>query len=141
MTSFDPERGRGREVARIVLDPNVNDWTMALSFNGKRFAVIRRSGAPLQILSIKGAVLQEIKIPEWSNSGPIIWAADGKAVFVPVGDPEGAKLLNVSLRGDVRTIRVNRGGNYTAGVPSPDGRRLAIESTADNRNIWMMENF
>jgi len=141
VTSFDPERGRGREVARIVLDPNVNDWTMALSPDGKDFAVISRSGAPLQILSIQGAVLQEIKIPEWSNSGPIVWAADGKAVFVPVVDPEGAKLLNVSLRGDVHTIRVNRGGNYTSGVPSPDGRHLAIESTADNRNIWMMENF
>lgn len=141
VTSFDPERGRGHEVARIVLDPNVNDWSMALSFDGKRFAVIRRSGAPLQILSSKGIVLQEIKIPEWSNSGPIAWAANGKAVFVPVVDPEGAKLLNVSLRGDVHTIRVNRGGNYTAGVPSPDGRHLAIESTADNRNIWMMENF
>jgi hypothetical protein len=72
---------------------------------------------------------------------PIAWAADGKALFVPVVDPEGAKLLNVSLRGDVYTIRVNRGGNYTAGVPSPDGRHLAIESTADNRNIGMMENF
>jgi len=95
----------------------------------------------LQILWIKGAVLQEIKIPEWSSSGPIEWTADGKAVFVPVVDPEGAKLLNVSLHGDLHTIRVNRGGNYTAGVPSPDGRHLAIESTSDNRNIWMMENF
>jgi serine/threonine protein kinase/Tol biopolymer transport system component len=141
VTSFDPERGRGREVARIVLDPNVNDWSMALSPDGKRLAVIRRSGAPLQILSSKGRVLQEIKIPEWSNSGPIAWSTNGTAVFVPVLDPEGAKLLNVSLRGDVHTLRVNRGGNYTAGVPSPDGRHLAIESTADNRNIWMMENF
>ena len=141
VTSFDPERGRGGEVTRIVLDPNVNDWTMALSLDGKRFAVIRRSGAPLQILSIKGAVIQEIKVPEWSNSGPIAWAANGKALFVPVVDPEGAKLLNVSLRGVVHAIRVNRGGNYNTGVPSPDGRHLAIESTADNRNIWMMENF
>jgi hypothetical protein len=86
-------------------------------------------------------VQQEIKIPEWSNSGPIAWATNGKAVFVPVVDPEGAKLLNVSLRGDFHTLRINRGGNYTSGVPSPDGRHLAIESTADNRNIWMMENF
>ena len=141
VTSVDPDRGRGREVARVELDPNVNDWAMALSPDGEHFAVIRRSGAPLQILTIKGALLREIKIPEWSNSGPIEWAADGKAVFVPVLDSDGAKLLNVSLRGDIRTMRVNRGGNYTAGVPSPDGRHLAIQSTADNRNIWMLEKF
>jgi len=141
VTTVNPDRGREREVGRIVLDMNVNDWTMALSPDGSHFAVIKRPGAPLQILSMKGAVIQEITIPEWSNSGPIEWAKNGDAVFVPIVDPEGSRMLNVSLSGRVHTIRVNRGGNYTAAVPSPDGRHLAIESTADNRNIWMLENF
>ena len=96
---------------------------------------------PLQILSLKGEVLQKIKILEWSKSAPIEWAADGKALFVPIVSPGGAKLVHVNLRGDVHLIRENVGGDYTAGVPSPDGRHLAIESTADNKNIWMMENF
>jgi Tol biopolymer transport system component len=96
---------------------------------------------PLQILSLKGEVLQKIKIPEWSKSAPIEWATDGQAIFIPIISAGGANLLQVNLRGDVHLIRENFGGDYTAGVPSPDGRHLAIESTADNKNIWMMENF
>jgi Tol biopolymer transport system component len=141
VTSFDPEKGRGIEVARIALDPLVTDWNMALSPNGTRLALIQRPGAPLQILSIHGAVEREIHIPEWSNSGWITWAPDGNALFVPVLDPAGSKLLHVTLNGDVRVLRTNLGGNFTAGVPSPDGRHIAIEATGDTRNIWLMENF
>jgi Tol biopolymer transport system component len=141
ITNFDSEKGRGAELTRIALDPNVTDWTLGLSSDGKRLAVIRGPGMPLQILSLKGEVLQEIRIPEWSNSAPIAWAGDGKALFVPVITQGGAKLLRVNLGGDIHLIRENLAGNYTAGVPSPDGRHLAIEGTADNRNIWTMENF
>jgi hypothetical protein len=96
---------------------------------------------PLQILSLKGGVLQTIKIPEWSKSSPIEWAADGKGLFVPLVSPGGAKLVHINLGGDAHLIRDNFGGDFTAGVPSPDGRHLAIETTADNKNVWMMENF
>jgi serine/threonine protein kinase len=141
ITSFDPEKGRGAELTRIAVDPNVSDWTLALSADGKRFAVIRGPQMPLQILSLKGEVIQTIKIPEWSKSSAIEWAADGKALFVPLVSPGGAKLVHINLRGEVHLIRENFGGDYTAGVPSPDGRHLAIETTADNKNVWMMEDF
>jgi Tol biopolymer transport system component len=35
----------------------------------------------------------------------------------------------------------NRGGNYSSGLPSPDGRYIAVVGTAENKNLWMMENF
>jgi hypothetical protein len=131
IASFDANAGRGSELARIALDPNVKDWLFALSLEGNRFAVIRRSEAPLQIMSLSGAVLQEIKIPGRINSAPIRWASDGKALYVPVVTPEGSQLLHVDLRGAVRVVRNNLGGNYTFGVPSPDGHHLAIETMAD----------
>jgi hypothetical protein len=69
------------------------------------------------------------------------WFTDGQAVFVPVLAPDGSKLLRVDLRGEIHVVRENPGGDFTAGVPSPDGRHIAIEATGDNRNMWMMENF
>jgi eukaryotic-like serine/threonine-protein kinase len=141
ITSFDPEKGRGAELTRIAVDPNVSDWTIALSADGKRFAVIQGPQMPLQILSLKGEVIQTIKIPEWSKSSAIEWAADGKALFVPLVSPGGAELVHINLRGEIHLIRENFGKDYTAGVPSPDGRHLAIETTADNKNVWMMEDF
>jgi len=32
-------------------------------------------------------------------------------------------------------------GSLVCGVPSPDGRHLAIVATARSNNVWLMENF
>jgi eukaryotic-like serine/threonine-protein kinase len=141
VTSFDPGKGRGAEVTRIALDPLVTDWTMSLSPDGTRLALMRHPGGALEILSLQTRIVQTIKIPEWSNSGWMNWFTDGQAVFVPVLAPDGSKLLRVDLRGEIHVVRENPGGDFTAGVPSPDGRHIAIEATGDNRNMWMMENF
>jgi eukaryotic-like serine/threonine-protein kinase len=141
ITAFDPLKGRGAELARIALDPQVDSWVLALSPNGKRLAVIRSPGSPLEILSLKGELLQQIKIPEWSNSGPVKWAADGKGLFVPSTADGEASLIYVNLRGDVHVLRRNREGDYSTGAPSPDGKHIAIVGTAQSRNFWMMEKF
>jgi eukaryotic-like serine/threonine-protein kinase len=140
ITAFDPINGRGSELARIAIEPN-RDWALALSRDAKRFAVIRGPGNPLEIRSLKGEVLQEIKIPEWRSAGPIEWAANGKGLFVPSLTLDGASLLYVRLRGEVHVIRENRGGNYSPGLPSPDGRHIATVGTEKKSNMWMMENF
>ena len=140
IASFDLSKGRGPELARISLDPKMKTGPFELSPDGRRLAVIRNTGSPLQILSMKGEVLQEIKIPTWDDSGPIRWAPDSKSLYVPVGAPEGAALLHVHLRGGVHVLRTN-GGPITSGLPSPDGRHIAIGSSVRTENVWMMENF
>jgi Tol biopolymer transport system component len=140
ITAFDPFRGRGSKLSRIPVDPDTNVGPLELSPDGTRLAVIRNMGSPLQILSMKGEVLQEIKIPTWDESGPIRWAPDNRSLYVPVATPEGASLLHVRLRGDVHVLRKN-GGPYTSGLPSPDGRHIAIGHSIKTENVWMMENF
>jgi hypothetical protein len=140
ITSFDPLNGRGSELARISIEPN-GDSILALSPDGQRFAFIRGTGDPLQILSLKGELLREIKLLEWKPAGPLTWATDQQGVFVPTVTVGGAALLHVSLRGEVHVVRENRGGNYSPGLPSPDGRHIALIGTATSSNMWLMENF
>jgi Tol biopolymer transport system component len=139
LTAFNPLTGRGSELARIAIENS--DWALALSPDGKWFALIEGPGSPLEILSLQGEVLQKIKIPEWRPAGPIEWSADGNGLFVPTLTVGGASLLYVSRRGEVHVIRENRGGNYCPGLPSPDGRHVAMVATAKNSNMWLMENF
>ena len=108
ITAFDPSKGRGSELTRISVDPETKTGPFELSPDGSRLAVIRNTGSPLQILSIKGVVLQEIKIPTWDDSGPIRWAPDNESLYIPVAAPEGASLLRVRLRGGVHVLRTNR---------------------------------
>jgi hypothetical protein len=58
--------------------------------------------------------------------------------------------LYVDLRGNARLVREQNGGiNPTMsagffgrwGVPSPDGRHLAMLGWTRNSNVWMMEGF
>jgi WD40-like Beta Propeller Repeat len=140
ITRFDPLTGKGTELTRLAIEPN-SDWTLALSPDGKRFAVIRGPGNPLEVLSLSGEVLQKIKIPEWRPAGPIEWSADGNGLFVPTLTVSGASLLYVSRRGELHLIQENHGGNYCPGLPSPDGRHIAIVGTATNSNMFLMENF
>jgi hypothetical protein len=52
--------------------------------------------------------------------------------------PQGSTLLYLELRGNARLLWQPRG---LEGVPSPDGRHLAMAGLADDRNVWMMEKF
>ena len=142
ITAFDLLKGRGSELTRISVDPETETGPIKLSPDGSRLAVIRNTANPLQILSLKGELLREIKIPTWDHdTGPITWATDSRSLYVPVAAPEGAFLLHISLAGAVHVLRTNEGGPYTSGIPSPDGRHIAIGTSVQTENVWMMENF
>jgi len=49
--------------------------------------------------------------------------------------------LFVDLKGKPHPLWQQRSGSFTWGVPSPDGRHLAIFGHDFNGNMWMIENF
>jgi len=58
----------------------------------------------------------------------------------PKGGAE-PELLYVDFQGDSLALWKNRAGNFTAGLPSPDGRHVAIMGLSFDGNIWMTEKF
>jgi len=52
----------------------------------------------------------------------------------------GAELLRVDMHGGVTGLWTFKGPRGT-GIPSPDGRHLAITDYLQDSNIWMMEDF
>ena len=104
--------------------------------------MIRNPASTVQILSLRVELKREIRVRGWSNLGEVKWTVDGGGLFVTSVTPAGgAVLLHVNAQGEAQILRENPGGDYSPGVPSPDGRHLAIVGTADNKNIWTMENF
>jgi hypothetical protein len=69
------------------------------------------------------------------------WAADGKGLLASSLAPQGSTLQYLDLRGNARVLWQERGWTGLGGVPSPDGRHLAMVGLTDDRNVWMMENF
>ena len=159
-TALDLEKGRGSELTRFIIDPDGN-YNWDLSPDGTRIAVANGPGRRIDILSLNGRANVAIMVKGWdigaddrvSNTAEGVdfdWAADGKGLFTAGRSEKSAVLLYVDLQGNAYVLREQKGGHAPSvrggfsgpwGVPSPDGRHLAMLSWSWNSNVWMMEGF
>ncbi|HEU5403366.1 MAG TPA: protein kinase [Terriglobales bacterium] len=140
VTALDPLRGRGPELMRFKVEPSVN-WAVDLTPDGNRIAVLTNPAGPIQIVSLRGQPVRIIHPKGLTNIQFLHWAENGHGVYVSTGARSGRALWHVDLQGNVDLLWETRGGDWAAGLPSPDGRHMAIQSSDDSSNVWMMENF
>ena len=141
-TAFDPVKGRGREVTRITTDPRFQ-YNWDLSPDGSQIAIAFPAGENrIRLLPVAGGGSRDVVVNGWSgfNEGPD-WTPDGKGFYVSSSSPRGVTLLHIDLTGKQSIVWDQKGGLQTWGVPSPDGRHLAIMGHTMDSNVWMIENF
>jgi Tol biopolymer transport system component len=138
-TSVDPMKGRGRELAGMEIEPAMTiSWD--LSPDGSRVAISREGR--IRLLSLRNGVTTDLAVRGWNSFVEVDWSADGNALFVSSQTPQDTTLLRVDLRGEPRALwhqKLNFMG--TKGIPSPDGRHLALAGWTTDSNAWMIENF
>lgn len=148
VTAFDSLKGR-REVLRTIdKDPSaLNPYAAALSPDGSAVAISKigeESDIRIRLLSLSGGSDREITLKGWPNLAwnSLYWSPDGKGLYVGSRSPQGKAILNVDLKGNARVLWRFKGvGGPAWGVPSPDGRYLAMENQPLNSNAWMLEGF
>ena len=144
VTSFDPFKGRGLELARFDLDrdinPMVDNLFCVVSPDGTRLAITHGPDGPIEIHSLRGEPTKIIRAEGLDKLFGIAWAADGKALFVARHVLADTELVHVDERGNTTRLWKSLGPKCF-GVPSPDGRHLAIYDWKRSANMWMMENF
>jgi hypothetical protein len=139
-TALDAVNGRGRELARSNVDTR-KEYHWDLSPDGTRIALLKHRDDRVQILSLRGVPPRQIFSKEWKTLSSVFWAADGKGFFVSSYTPRGADMLHMDLKGNARLLWEQLGGIEVYGVPSPDGRHLAMRGWNVEGNMWLMENF
>jgi Tol biopolymer transport system component len=138
----DPVRGGQREVMTTDIDPaGIYNWD--LSPDGSHVAIENAGdhGGDIRILPIAGGTAQHVKVKGWGPLQSLNWAADGKGFFASTKSGQGATLLYIDLQGRGQAIWTQPSGPLTSGVPSPDGKKLAILGMSVPSNVWMIENF
>jgi serine/threonine protein kinase/Tol biopolymer transport system component len=138
--SIDSLKGRGPELARFDFDPSADFWFFDLSPDGTRLAVSVDHRGPIHILSLRGQPEQVVRA-KFNNAGEFHWAADGKGLYVPDHVKSRSVLSYLGLNGNMHVLWKSPGEGYIYGIPSPDGRHLAIAVSSTSNNVWMMENF
>jgi len=139
-TSFDALNGRGAEIARFDTEPGA-EYHWGLSPDGTRIGVLKYWDNRMHILSLNGGAPQEVAVKHWTKLAGVFWSADGKGWFTMSHNEAGIVLLYVNLEGEPHSLWELKGSRSGYGLPSPDGRHLAIVATTQNNNVWMMEDF
>jgi Tol biopolymer transport system component/DNA-binding winged helix-turn-helix (wHTH) protein len=139
-TAFDALKGRGLEIARFETEPEA-DYSWGLSLDGTRIAILKGGDQRIHTLSLTGQAPGEIEVRGWDHVAGVYWATDGKGLFTCALSPTGSVLLHVDLQGKADPLWEQEGNTVAYGLPSPDGRHLAIVGTIRSNNVWMLENF
>jgi serine/threonine protein kinase len=139
-TAFDPVKGRGRELARSNTEA-MKGYHWDLSPDGARIALLKNRDARVQILSLNGVASRLITSQGWNTLSSVFWTADGNGLFVSSYTARGADMLRMDFQGNTRLVWEHPGGIDIYGVPSPDGRHLAMRGWNVEQNMWLMENF
>ena len=124
-SALNPAGGRGRELARVKGQDFV-DLRWALSPDGTRIAVADANGSKVRIVLIGGPAAESIAVSGTQALGPVSFTRDSRGVIVPSVSGGDTSLLKISLHGAAQILWQHPGAIDVSGVPSPDGRQVAV---------------
>jgi Tol biopolymer transport system component len=143
-TEFDPLKGRGKVLRTMQKDPTAYFVGTDISPDGTTFAISRGYEAEthIRLLSLTGGSDREIAVKGRPRLTSLNWSPNGKGLFCGSYSPQGSTLLYVDLKGDARVLLQHKSAfGVVGGVPSPDGRYVAILGGVLSGNVWMLEGF
>ena len=141
---LDPIKGRGPEVFRFDVDRVLGPIEIPpciISPDGTRLAIARNPEGSIEIHSLHGQMIRKIPTRSLGKLFLFSWSSDREGLFVTRKAPGGNELLHLDFQGKVTSLRKCIGEETCDGLPSPDGRHLAIVDRNQSNNMWMMENF
>ena len=145
-TAFDPLSGRGRELVRYDTDPS-GRYSWDLSRDGSRIALLNPPDGVVHVLHLNGEPSEQIVVNDLNVGDALGWWKDNSGLLVDNATARGAALSYLSMNGKAHTIwevsgsRSARFNQAPWGIPSPDGKHLAINGFILSSNVWMVENF
>jgi hypothetical protein len=142
ITAFDPTDGRRWEWLRIPVEPGA-DYHWAPSPDASLVAVskVDWDRGQIRFIPTRGGEARTVTVKGYGKLNFIYWAPDSKSVFVGNWGPGGAALLRVDLAGDTQTVWHQPGPTAPWGIPSPDGRHIALYVISEESNVWMIDGF
>lgn len=134
--------GKSQEVAKF--EEQAVGWNWSLSPDGRSIAAAKIGAGDnrIRLFSLAGQPTRELLVKNWNTFTSLDWAADSKGLFV-VSNPSGLKttLLHVDLAGNAHQLLQVKSVLPTWGIPSRNGKYVAIPVPTVEGNAWMLENF
>jgi Tol biopolymer transport system component len=139
--SLDVNRGKGPEIAN--LPPQTTALTLLPDGNQLAF-VVPRAGQQnrIRLVSLSGEPQREVVVKQATRLVSIDASSSGLGFFSTNITAKGTELLFIRPDGTSRTVwSAPNGAEVGWGIPSPDGKHLAINVNVPQSNAWMMTDF
>ncbi|PYU08902.1 MAG: hypothetical protein DMG34_00710 [Acidobacteria bacterium] len=120
----------------------VNECAWDLSLDGTQIVLYSQFASWFAILSLQDKRTRRIDAKGDIHLRTMTWSALRTWLLCRDATEMGAQLLYLDLRGKTHVLEECSGNNvFLLGRPSPDGRHIAIQTSAKSSNMWMIENF
>jgi Tol biopolymer transport system component len=140
VTSFSPLQGRGVELSRFPVSRAADFWAVDLSPDGNSIAELTGPDGPIRAIALDGRRNAVIAAKGLHNIQNLHWAGNQNGLYVSTTSSDRATLWHVDLDGRTRRIWESRSATGSAGLPSPDGRHIALQTSEETSNVWMLES-
>jgi Tol biopolymer transport system component/DNA-binding winged helix-turn-helix (wHTH) protein len=145
VVKFDASTGAMEEIFRTS-DPFWQEYNWTLSPDGELLALCKEArvsqDAVIRLVSLEDGTERVIHINEWAAILAFDWAADGKSFWASaILRGEARALVNIDLRGNVKTVIDGEKPYIGWAIPSRDGKHLAMWQSTGGSNAWMLDGF
>jgi len=140
-TSFDPLRGRTKEVMRLAADmESAPAWD--LSPDGSTVAIVDLDERKdhIRLVELENGSARNLGVGGSERLSGICWSADGKSWFVTGSSLRGSAIFQVRSDGALSELWKSSTA-LASPLASPDGKNFAFSSSTYNSNAWVIENF
>jgi DNA-binding winged helix-turn-helix (wHTH) protein len=132
----------GSELIQMSLREIGTPYSWSISPSGTTLAIAKQFDRKITIVDLRDRSRKILNLKNAPLIRNITWSADGKGLFASHPTKQGASLLYIDLHGYARALWTVRGQNVLLrALPSPDGKRLAIQTSSTEDNVWMLQNF
>jgi len=129
------------ELARFA-DEHAAELNWDLSPDGLRVVIYSDLSSHFSIMALADPSRPSLHSVSNIHLRAMTWASNGGGFFCANSTQLGAQLVYLDLQEKIRVLWEVPGDNvFLASRVSPDGRHLAIQTSAVNSNMWMIEDF
>jgi len=143
---FEPDKGRGKELARTPWSPGYDFYDWDISPDATRIAYVDTAdnSSSIGIIALGDEpTTTHMKVPGFEQLSTLSWDSTGKGFYISSheadADTAPLMLLHVTLDGHVSTLRSQLNSSEGWAIPSPDGQRLAFQQWSSDGNVWLLE--
>jgi len=147
---FNPETGRGRELARVPWKPVFGLYDWDVSADGAHIAYIDAATGTdtISVITLgtqsdqkNPATITHLHVSGQQTLRTLHWDSAGKGFYVSTYDEDAAqlKLLHIAIDGSITLLRQQLNTFDGWAIPSPDGKHLAFQKYTLHSNIWLLQ--